>query len=172
MRHGFTLLELIAAISIVGILAILIAPEFQKWTAAAGQARCMGNMRSIHAALGSYLNDNGQVWPQGPSPLDGDLWAAFWLECLEGQGIGRSAWQCPSLRQKTAANARADGGITETDLHYIPTMFDATPGIANRWPTQPWLIERANSHGYGALICFTDGSIKPFYKILAEQGLR
>lgn len=62
--------------------------------------------------------------------------------------------------------------ITESSIHYTPTMFDDKPGTARRWPTQPWLIERADAHGNGALICFTDGSIKPFNKVLADQGLR
>ncbi len=57
-------------------------------------------------------------------------------------------------------------------VHYTPTMFNATPGIATRWATQPWLIERSSVHAQGALICFPDGAIKSFDKVLAEQGVR
>jgi hypothetical protein len=59
----------------------------------------------------------------------------------------------------------------EQPLHYMPAMFDATPGIARRWSTQPWLVEIANAHGQGALVCFPDGSVKSFNQILSEQGL-
>ena len=51
-------------------------------------------------------------------------------------------------------------------------MFTAEPGIATRWATQPWLIERASVHKHGPHICFPDGSVKSFNKVLAEQGLR
>ena len=34
------------------------------------------------------------------------------------------------------------------------------------------LIEMADAHGQGPLICFPDGSVKPFAKVLAEQGVR
>ena len=54
----------------------------------------------------------------------------------------------------------------------MPTAFGPTPGLATRWATHPWLIERADSHGQGPLICFPDGSVKPFNKVLAEQGVR
>jgi hypothetical protein len=51
-------------------------------------------------------------------------------------------------------------------------MFPAQPGSATQWATHPWLIERANVHRDGPHICFPDGSIKSFNKILAEQGAR
>jgi hypothetical protein len=58
-----------------------------------------------------------------------------------------------------------------TQAYWTTFVFDNIPGTARRWPSQPWLVERADAHGSGALICFTDGSIKPFRKVLAEQGL-
>lgn len=157
--------------AILVIIVLLAAPEYQRWVAAAGEARCISNMRSLHVALGTYLNDNNQIWPQGPSPLEGDSWAQFWYDTLQPQGIGLSTWQCPTLRGLIKDEGRGER-ITEASLHYVPTMFDPTRGIAWRWPTQPWLIERADAHGNGALLCFTDGSIKSFNKVLAEQGLR
>ena len=159
-----------AAVLIIAILGVLVAPNYNSWLATAAQARCMANMRSIHVGLGAYLNDNKEVWPQGPSLSDGKPWAEFWISALEQQGIARRTWECPAIHRMLGNPPREQ--ITSESVHYVPTMFDNIPGTARRWPTQPWLVERADAHGRGALICFTDGSIKPFSSVLAEQGIR
>ena len=167
---GFTILELLAVIAILLILSVLVMPNYGKWVAKAQEAKCMANMRSIHLGLATYLNDNRDVWPQGPAPETDAAWSGFWIRTLEPQGIPAGTWRCPTIGSliRTASNTPFDAA----SIHYIPTMFTAVQGIARRWPTQPWLVERMDAHGNGALICFTDGSVKSFHKVLAEQGLR
>lgn len=167
---AFTVLELLAVVALVGILVVLATANYPALIARAQEARCMANLRTIHLGLTQYLNDHDSVWPQGPSPEDETVWSRFWLDTLARYDVTEKVWQCPSLRSMLLA-----GGMPEQErprLHYIPTMFSAAKGIAYRWPTQPWLIERGDAHGKGALICFPDGSIKPFSKVLAEQGIR
>lgn len=165
-KDGFTLIEVVAALLIVAILGLLLVPNMGRIIAAAQQAVCASHMRSIRLSLDSYLQDNKTVWPQGPAPQDPG-WANFWLATLKPYQISEATWQCPVIR----------GWARETDdpeftLHYVPTMFDPTPNIAHRWPTQPWLIEIADAHGKGPLIAFPDGSVKSYSKVLAEQGIR
>jgi type II secretory pathway pseudopilin PulG len=167
---AFTLLEALAVVVLLGILAVLIAPSYPLLVAKAQEARCMGNMRAIHLGLASYLNDHEAVWPQGPSPAEEEAWSRFWTATLEPYDVTKSAWQCPTIRGMLAGT-----GVKKSEMppmHYVPTMFTDAKGIAYRWATQPWLIERGDAHGRGALICFPDGSIKPFSKVLAEQGVR
>jgi hypothetical protein len=136
----------------------------------------MANMRAIHVGLLAYLNDNREVWPQGPAPTPDRMsaWAEFWIKTVEPYDVPAKTWQCPTLagQFKRGELAPIDGGA----IHYSPTMFDDQPNTAKRLSTyplnQPWLIERANAHGQGALICFGDGSIKSFNQVLAEQGFR
>ena len=161
-------MEVLAVMAVIMILGVLVAPNYNAWMAKAAQAKCMANMRSIHLGLGSYINDHKDRWPQGPSPETGAPWAEFWIRTLEPFGIPQRTWECPAIYRMLAHPQREP--ITSDSIHYMPTMFDDKPGTANRWATQPWLIERADAHGSGALVCFTDGSIKPFRKILAEQG--
>lgn len=161
---GFTQLELIAAVVILLILATLATPYVPDLLRRAAAARCAANMRSITIGLRTYLLDHGNIWPQGPPPDAGAAWEKFWIGTLQPCGIAPSTWQCPAIA--------AGGGAEASAVHYIPTMFPPIPGIADRWATQPWLIERGDGHGQGALICFPDGSIKSFDKVLAEQGLR
>jgi type II secretory pathway pseudopilin PulG len=165
---AFTILEVATVISIVAILAGLTIPNFSRIVAAAQEAVCVSKMRSIRHALDAYLQDHGSVWPQGPR-ADQPEWAPFWLVTLEPYGISENTWQCPAIKSMTREQ-KLPAGVPV--LHYVPTMFDATRGIAYRWATQPWLIEAANAHGNGALICFPDGSVKPMDKVLLEQGIR
>ncbi len=160
------MLEIIAALLIIAILVALVVPNFGSITAAAQQAVCASHMRSIRGALDSYMQDHEMVWPQGPAPQE-DGWAAFWLAALEPYDIKQGTWECPVIRGW--ARGLDDPELT---LHYVPTMFDATPNIAHRWSTQPWLIEIADAHGNGPLIAFPDGSVKSYSKVLAEQGMR
>jgi type II secretory pathway pseudopilin PulG len=169
-HRAFTILEILAVMLILMILAALVVPNFSSWVAKAQEARCMANMRAIHLGLSSYLNDNANVWPQGPPPETDAAWSQFWIQTLEPQGVPAKTWQCPTI---AGLIGRAeDVPFDAASIHYIPTMFAPTPGVARRWPTQPWLVERMDAHGQGPLICFTDGSIKSFNKVLAEQGLR
>ncbi len=157
-------MELLAAIALIVILALIAVPNLGKYLSRAGEARCAANMRSIVAGLHGYLLDNKNVWPQGPDPDTGPAWEDFWLGTFKPYGIDERTWQCPT----TASRSGPEG----PQIHYLPTMFPATPGIANRWPTHPWLIEQENAHGNGTLICFPDGSVKSFDKVLAELGVR
>jgi type II secretory pathway pseudopilin PulG len=162
--NAFTLLEVVAALLIVTILALLLVPNYQRIIAAAQEVQCASNMRSIRVALAHYLDDHKAIWPQGPEPGTPD-WAPFWISTLTPYGITAKVWQCPTIR----ANMK-ESGEKEFGVHYVPTMFDPTPGIANRWSTHPWLIEVGDAHGDGPLICFPDGSVRSFSKVLADQG--
>jgi type II secretory pathway pseudopilin PulG len=163
---GFTVLEVLAAVLIVLILSALLVPNIGRITAAAQEAICASHMRSIRVGLDGYLQDHGMVWPQGPVPQEPG-WASFWIRTLEPYDITPRTWQCPVIRGWQSAQ-----GDPEFAIHYVPTMFDPTPNIANRWATQPWLIEMADAHGKGPLIAFPDGSVKSYFKVLAEQGVR
>ncbi len=166
-KNAFTLLEILAAITIISILLLLIAPNYQTLVAKAQETICASNMRSIRLALGNYLDDHQSVWPQAPESDDEKEISAFWLAALAPYDISERTWRCPTLASLMKSGNKKEDFI----IHYVPTSFDATPNIANRWATQPWLIEIGDAHGKGPLICFPDGSVKPLTKVLAEQGL-
>lgn len=167
---AFTILEVLAVIILLLILAALFVPNLRDYLRRAGEARCTSNLRALNISLRGYLQDHQSVWPQGPSLNEEKLWESFWLTTLKPYGITPRDWRCPTID-----SAFAQSGIPSDQrpkIHYIPTMFTAEPDIANRWPTQPWLIERSDAHGNGPLICFPDGSVKSARRVLAELGAR
>ena len=164
---AFTLIEVLAVVLIILILAAFIAPNYRPMLERAQGVICASHMRSIRLGMDNYLNDHQQVWPQAPPPTEAAAWSQFWVATLAPYGITGATWQCPTIR-----GLLKESGEKGPLIHYTPAIFDATPGIARRWSTQPWLVEIANAHGQGALVCFPDGSVKSFSQILAEQGLR
>ncbi|MBE2203333.1 MAG: type II secretion system protein [Chthoniobacterales bacterium] len=168
-RHsarGLTMIEVLVSIAIVSILASMVTLAWPRVMASVAAAKCMGNMRSLHVSLGSYVTDTGH-WPQLPENLDvsGSNDAAYedwWLEELKPYGGIPSVWQCPLIQSKIS-NKDPDG---RPRIHYTPTPFDEIPSTPFKWPTQPWLVEIGNIHGRGANICFTDGSIRSMDDVL------
>lgn len=57
-QAGFTLLELLIVIVIIGILALIIVPGLASGPARARDAQRKGDLRTVKNALETYFNDN------------------------------------------------------------------------------------------------------------------
>lgn len=56
-QRSFTLLELMIAIAIIGILALMLVPALQTAREKARATNCMANLRAISTAITLYAND-------------------------------------------------------------------------------------------------------------------
>lgn len=64
-RNGFTLIELMIVVVIVGILSAIAIPKYSDITESAKYAACRSNLRNIAGGLNMYLTDNGSYPPAG-----------------------------------------------------------------------------------------------------------
>jgi type II secretion system protein G len=71
-RAGFTLVELMIVVSILGILAALVIPKFTNASVSAQSAATLDTLRSTRTSLERYKLDHNDSYP-----AIGDLWAAL-----------------------------------------------------------------------------------------------
>lgn len=62
-RRGFTLIELLVVISIIALLASLIAPAVQSARRAARKVECLNNMRNVGLAIHNFSTSRGELPP-------------------------------------------------------------------------------------------------------------
>ena len=63
-QHGFTLIELMIVVAIIGILAAIAIPAYQDYTIRAQVAEGLNLSTGAKAAVSEYFMDRG-VWPAG-----------------------------------------------------------------------------------------------------------
>jgi type IV pilus assembly protein PilA len=66
---GFTLIELMIVVAIIGILAAIAIPAYQDYIARAQASEAVQLMAGAKTPLSEYFADNGR-WPTDPSEVD------------------------------------------------------------------------------------------------------
>lgn len=91
-RAGFTLVELVVVIMIIGILAAIAAPKIFSTSQTATQNAARANLRVVRDALDTYAANNGGSFPPSltttPNPLAPYLRGGTIPNCPVGSGAG------------------------------------------------------------------------------------
>ena len=157
--RAFTLLELLAVMILIAILATMLLPLLSQIQNRIEKVGCMNNLRSLHVAANLYLQQNGK-WPQiDPQLLKSTTheYDVEWIQALTPFGGPRASWICPTVQRQLRGPDYTQPKFTRID--YLATPFDDKPNTPLKWSSQPWFVEKGDVHGNGNLLIFPDGSI-------------
>lgn len=112
--RAFSLIELIVAIALIGMLAVLLAPEMGRAQARARSVVCVNNLRQVGIGVLNYTGENENTFPMvEPNPNDPVYTQKFateegteyevkpMLEALEPYGVTEGVLKCPEDIRRT-----------------------------------------------------------------------
>ena len=73
-KSGFTLVEIMIVVAIIGLLAAIAIPNFVKARQASQKSACVANLRQIEGAKATWALENKKVGTD--TPTDGDLFGS------------------------------------------------------------------------------------------------
>ena len=68
-KRGFTLIELMIVVAIIGILAAIAIPKFADLIRKSNEGATKGNLGSVRSALSIYYGDQEGIFPATPDAL-------------------------------------------------------------------------------------------------------
>jgi prepilin-type N-terminal cleavage/methylation domain-containing protein/prepilin-type processing-associated H-X9-DG protein len=140
-HDGFTLVELLVVIGVLGVLIALVLPSLSGARRDANQIACAANLRSIGQALAIYEVQNDGLIPasysyNGQTIINGQqqytsMGYVHWSSFLYGNGMAPAgAFSCPELE---------GGGLPPTNTtvdNRLPGQLSETPGAVDQQATR------------------------------------
>lgn len=141
-KHGFTLIELIIVIAIIGVLVAMIMPNFAKNTEDAQIARAKSDIRLISSAIQLYAAQTGKG-----SDMEGDILdlCDTLMSVDESTGYGpwlvscpKSPWSDESEYIYRAKNiVKADNNLMVIYIKIPSGKYLVSTDLSKLWEAEP-----------------------------------
>jgi len=147
-RRGFSLLELLIVVAIIGVLLSLVLVAVNHARARARSVKCLNNLRQLALGVRLYTDRHSGRFPDGEE----EPWFVQIAPCLQSEP---SVFRCPddpqraeqsySYRDESAGFSHASLAGKKIDhvaRSHLVVLFDSQPG----WHTPGWLnVSRVNT---------------------------
>ena len=100
--RGFTLIELVIVVMVIGVLATLLTPRYRQSVLKSQGADVATRVEAINVALKEYEADHDSL-PTGVEPVGAPVWLVPYMTRDQFTGPSNLTWQY----SKTSANTRA-----------------------------------------------------------------
>jgi len=127
MKKGFTLVEIMIVVAIIGLLAAIAIPSFMRARTTSQQNACINNLRQVEAGKDQYALENGLT---NGATFASDT-AGFTLLVGPGTGYVKSFPNCPAstnlgTQAKSAAISALDYSINSIGTNTTCDILTAT----------------------------------------------
>ena len=105
-RKGFTLVEIMIVVAIIGLLAAIAIPSFLKARETAQKNACINNLRQLDSAKNQWAIETGQQSSATPT----------WDNCAPYIKDGVAKMFCPADTTKSSTNSYTIGSMTNNPV--------------------------------------------------------
>ena len=138
-RGGFSLIELVIVIAILGILAAVAIPKFIDFTGDAKEAACKGSLGTVRSAVANYYG-----WTATPSGGGSSAWPTL-AQVSDGSTVLQTALPDNPYSSSATANA-VIAGVTKG----TPVTAGTTGGWCYKAATGEFWTDTASGAGEAA----------------------
>ncbi|PKN00445.1 MAG: hypothetical protein CVU78_01065 [Elusimicrobia bacterium HGW-Elusimicrobia-2] len=99
MKKGFTLIELMIVVAIIGVLAAVAIPKFADLIRKANEAACKGQLGAMRSALSIYYGNMEGIWPSSLTEI-----TPTYIQAIPNAKPG-----CPNMTRADSATVQYQG---------------------------------------------------------------
>ncbi|HXE51725.1 MAG TPA: prepilin-type N-terminal cleavage/methylation domain-containing protein [Tepidisphaeraceae bacterium] len=176
-HHGFTFVELVVVVGVIGVLLSLLAPVVAKVRSSARAAACESNLHQLGAAWTAYMmdNDSALIPYMWHTPGSKQAYDGYWFGILESFGVKGESLLCPAadtpLLIDPAAHREGYGSAGDawtgryapdgTAIRLTKTIYrDGSYGYNRYLTASGWF---GNGSGHASLLAIRDMSNVPVF---------